>query len=121
MGFIQQTQKNLKQHSILKFYQFETTTLKKFQANATDAALAKEAVLGLTNLQKELGNYEGLFPVVIKTSDLLISMSQFTEAQTLLKMGENLVNDDYARYFVLNRQAVVYEDLNQTKRSYFGP
>lgn len=100
-----------------KIYQFETTTLKNFQANATDAALAKEAVLGLTNLQKELGNYEGLFPVVIKTSDLLISMSQLNEAQTLLKMGENLVSDDYARYFVLNRQAVVFEDLNQTKEA----
>ncbi len=100
-----------------KIYQFESTTLKNFQTNAADAALAKEAVNGLTNLQKELGNYEGLFPVVIKTSDLLISSSQLAEAQTVLAMGEKLVSDDYARYFILSRQAVVFEDLNQMKEA----
>jgi predicted negative regulator of RcsB-dependent stress response len=100
-----------------KIYQFETTTLQKFQSNATDGALAKEAVVGLTNLQKELGNYEGLFPVVLKTSDLLISTSQLTDAQAVLKMGEGLVSDDYARYLILSRQAVVFEDLNLNKEA----
>ena len=100
-----------------KIYQFESTTLKKFQTNATDISIAKEAVSSLTALKRDLGNYEGLFPVVIKTSDLLISMSQLNDAQMVLKMAEDLVSDDHAWYLLLSRQAVVFEDLNLNKEA----
>ena len=98
-----------------KIHVFETTVLKDFLANPTDPAKAKAVETGIQNLHLEMGEYLGLLPVIIKSSDSLIASSHFAESRALLSIGEKVASDDYANYFVLSRQAVVYEDLGEDK------
>jgi predicted negative regulator of RcsB-dependent stress response len=95
-----------------KIYAFETTTLKDYVASPVKPKDLEQAV---ASLHLEMGNYIGLLPVVIKSSDALVSHSHFAEARAVLSIGEKVANDDYARYFIYSRQAAVYEDLGETK------
>jgi predicted negative regulator of RcsB-dependent stress response len=92
-----------------KIYAFESTTLKTW----TDKSDPKAMVLGIKNLSKELGNYAGLFPVVLKASDALMSSGHLNEAAELLAIGLQVSKNSYANYFIMARLAVVYEDLGQ--------
>jgi tetratricopeptide (TPR) repeat protein len=98
-----------------KIYAFETTVLKDYLANPTapNAAQNLEKAVGALNLQ--MGDYLGLLPVVIKSSDALASHGQYAEARSLLAMGAKIASDDYARYFIYSRQAVVFEDMGEDK------
>lgn len=98
-----------------KIYAFETTVLKDYLANPTAPKAAQTLENGVESLHLEMGEYLGLLPVVIKSSDALASHSQFAEARALLMIGAKIANDDYAKYFILSRQAVVYEDLGEDK------
>ena len=95
-----------------KIYNFESTTLKNYLANPTQT---KEVEVGLSALHLEMGNYVGLLPAVIKSADALIKNNHLAEARTVLSIGEKVATDDYAQYFVQSRQAVVYEDMGETK------
>lgn len=62
-----------------------------------------------------MGEYLGLLPLVIKSSDALVANSHFTEARSVLAIGEKIASDDYSKYFILSRQAVVFEDMGEDK------
>lgn len=97
-----------------KIYAFETTLLKGYEQSptSTNPKAIKDALL---SLHAEMGNYVGLFPAVIKTSDLLMTNNHLAEAKDVLEMGLKVAHDSYAQYFVLSRLAVAYEDLGQDK------
>ena len=98
-----------------KIYAFETTVLKDFTATPTDATKARAVEAGITNLNLQMGEYLGLLPIIIKSSDALMGHSYNQEARTILSIGEKIASDDYAQYFILSRQAVVYEDMGEDK------
>jgi predicted negative regulator of RcsB-dependent stress response len=98
-----------------KIYAFETTVLKDYTAKPTDPNAAATLENGIKNLHTEMGEYLGLLPLIIKSSDALVANSHFNEARTLLTMGEKIASDDYAKFFILSRQAVVYEDVGEDK------
>lgn len=96
-----------------KIYAFESETLKTYN----DKSDPKTLVEGVKNLQKAVGNYSGLVPVVLKSSDLLMSGQHLNEALEVLTIGQNLAKNEYAEYFILSRLAVVYEDLAQDQKA----
>ena len=98
-----------------KIFAFESTILKDYLANPADPKAAKTLEDGVGNLHLQMGEYLGLLPVVIKASDALMANSHFSEARSLLSIGEKIASDDYAEYLVQSRQAVVYEDLGEDK------
>ena len=98
-----------------KIFAFESTILKDYLANPADPKAAKALEDGVGNLHLQMGEYLGLLPVVIKASDALMANSHFSEARSLLSIGEKIASDDYAEYLVQSRQAVVYEDLGEDK------
>lgn len=98
-----------------KIHTFETTALTAYTANPTDPKAAKTLEDALMSLHMEMGNYVGLLPAVIKTSDALVNNAQLASARSVLSIGEKLAGDDYAEFFILSRQAVVYEDLGEDK------
>jgi predicted negative regulator of RcsB-dependent stress response len=96
-----------------KIYNFELTTLKNFTEKSDPQVL----VLGIKELQKEIGNYSGLVPVVLKASDSLMGQQHLNEALEVLKIGQQVSKNEYADYFILSRLAVVYEDLGQDPKA----
>lgn len=94
-----------------KVYAFDTGTLKSFNDKSDPKALVE----GIKNLQKEVGNYAGLIPVIIKASDLLTETAHLNEAQEVLNTGLKSAKNEYAEYFLLSRLAVVQEDLGQNQ------
>lgn len=96
-----------------KIYAFESTTL----ANWNEKSDPKVLVEGLKNLHKEVGNYSGLVPVIIKASDALMGQNELNEALEVLTLGQKASKNDYANYFMLSRLAVVYEDLGQEQKA----
>lgn len=94
-----------------KIYAFETETLKNFNEKSDP----KTVVEGVKNLQKEVGNYAGLVPVIIKASDLLTEAQHLNEALEVLNTGLKSAKNEYAEYFLLSRLAVVQEDLGQNQ------
>jgi tetratricopeptide (TPR) repeat protein len=98
-----------------KIYNFESSALKDFLANPTDAAKVLALETGIMKLHEEMGNYLGLLPLVIKSSDALISNSRYVEAKNILSIGEKISKDDFSDYFIMSRQAVVFEDMGEDK------
>lgn len=98
-----------------KIFTFESTVLRDYLANPTDAKLAKNLESGVQSLHLEMGEYVGLLPTVIKSSDALVAHNHFPEARAVLMIGEKVSNDDYSDYFIMSRQAVVYEDMGEDK------
>lgn len=98
-----------------KIFAFESTVLANYNAKPNEPNAAATLQNGIENLHKEMGEYLGLLPVVIKSSDALVANSHFTEARSVLNVGEKVANDDYAKFFILSRQAVVYEDIGEDK------
>ena len=96
-----------------KIYNFESTTLK----NYSDKSDPQSLVVGIKALQKEIGNYSGLVPVVLKASDSLMGQQHLNEALEVLKIGQLVSKNEYADYFILSRLAVVYEDLAQDQKA----
>ncbi|MDO9182908.1 MAG: tetratricopeptide repeat protein [Bacteriovorax sp.] len=96
-----------------KIYNFETTTLKNFNDKSNPETLLQ----GIKDLQKEVGNYAGLVPVVLKTSDTLMAQQHLKEALEILKIGKASSKSEYADYFILSRLAVVYEDLGEDQNA----
>ena len=95
-----------------KIYSFEIGALKAYTSDASKAD-PKALVEGIKSLQKEVGNYAGLMPVILRASDALAGQQHLNEALEVLTIGQNVSKNDYADYFVLSRLAVVYEDLGQ--------
>jgi predicted negative regulator of RcsB-dependent stress response len=98
-----------------KIYAFESTVLANYNAKPNEPNAAATLQNGIENLHKEMGEYLGLLPLVIKSSDALVANSHFPEARTVLSTGEKIASDDYAKFFILSRQAVVYEDIGEDK------
>jgi predicted negative regulator of RcsB-dependent stress response len=96
-----------------KIYNFESTVLKTYSEKSDPQSL----VQGIKDLQKTIGNYSGLVPVVIKASDALISQLHLNEALEVLKVGQLVSKNEYSDYFILSRLAVVYEDLNLNQKA----
>ncbi|MGZ3809534.1 MAG: tetratricopeptide repeat protein, partial [Bacteriovorax sp.] len=72
---------------------------------------------GIKSLHKEVGNYSGLIPVVIKASDALMSGQHLNEALEVLTIGQQVSKNEYSDYFIMSRLAVVYEDLGQNQNA----
>ena len=98
-----------------KIYAFETTILKEYIAKPTDAKAAKALENGVTTLNLQMGDYLGLLPLIIKSTDALMANSYFGEARSILSIGEKVAKDDYAKFFIQSRQAALYEDLGEDK------
>jgi predicted negative regulator of RcsB-dependent stress response len=96
-----------------KIYNFESTTLKNYNEKSDPQTL----VLGIKTLHKEIGNYVGLVPVVLKVSDSLMGQQHYTQALEVLEIGKLVSKNEYADYFILSRLAVVYEDLGQDAKA----
>lgn len=96
-----------------KIFSFEDSTLKTWNDKSDPKALVE----GIKNLQKEVGNYAGLVPLVIKASDLLTAQNHLNESLEILTIGSNVSKNEYATYFILSRLAVVYEDLGQDQNA----
>lgn len=96
-----------------KIYAFESTSLKEWNEKSDPKAL----VQGIKDLQKEVGNYSGLIPLVIKASDSLLATNHLNEALEVLTIGQLASKNEYANYFILSRLAVVYEDLGQDQKA----
>lgn len=96
-----------------KIYAFESTSLK----NYNDKSDPKILVDGIKSLQKDVGNYSGLVPVVLKASDSLTAGQHLNEALEVLNVGLLASKNEYATYFILSRLAVVYEDLGQDQKA----
>ena len=96
-----------------KIYNFESTILKNYSNKSDPQSL----VVGIKALQKEIGNYSGLVPVVLKASDSLLGQQHLNEALEVLKIGQIVSKNEYADYFIFSRLAVVYEDLGQDQKA----
>lgn len=98
-----------------KIHAFEVSTLQPYLANPADPKAAKALEDGVMSLHLEMGEYLGLLPVIIKSSDALMAHAQNASARAILSVGEKIASDDYAKYFILSRQAAVLEDLGEDK------
>ena len=98
-----------------KIYTFESTILKDYIANPTDPKGARAIENGVVNLHLQMGEYLGLLPLIIKASDALTANGYYSEARSVLSVGEKVARDDYAEFFIQSRQAAVYEDLGEDK------
>jgi len=96
-----------------KIYTFEKSKLVDFQKDAKADVL----VAGVKSLKAEVGNYIGLFPIILKSADALIEKGNKQEALEVLLIGKDLTSNDYAKYFVNSRLAVIYEDLGKNQES----
>lgn len=96
-----------------KIFSFESTVLKDYNEKSDPKSL----VSGLQGLYKEMGNYSGLIPVIIKSSDTLMNQQHLNEALEVLELGQKVSKNEYADYFILSRLAVVYEDLAQDQKA----
>ncbi|MGZ3692400.1 MAG: tetratricopeptide repeat protein [Bacteriovorax sp.] len=96
-----------------KIYSFETASLKTYTEKSNPLTL----VDGIKSLHKEVGNYSGLIPVVIKASDALMSGQHLNEALEVLTIGQQVSKNEYSDYFIMSRLAVVYEDLGQNQNA----
>ncbi|MBP9681518.1 MAG: tetratricopeptide repeat protein [Bacteriovorax sp.] len=112
-GFYSSFADKSKKESNSKIYAFENGVLKNFN----DQTSPKILVDGVKNLQKEVGHYAGLVPVVLKTSDLLMDKQHLNESLEVLTLGAGIAKNEYALYFILSRLAVVYEDLGQDQKA----
>ena len=97
-----------------KIYEFQEGPLKKYTDTGADAA---GVVSNFKRIYEKLGNYAGLFPIVIKLSDALIAHKNLTESLDVLSLGEKIAKNEYNNYFILARMAVVYEDLGQVDKA----
>lgn len=96
-----------------KIYAFESSILKTW----TDKSDPMLLLNGVKNLYKEVGDYPGLFPLIVKASDLLINQGHLNQAQELLAIGLQVSKNEYANYFILSRQSVVFEDLGLDQKA----
>ncbi len=117
IGFYKNISDKSKAEYNTKIHAFESSTLKDFTAKATDAVLAKKVETELVSLSSSLGNYIGLFPVIVKSSDLLMANGFSTEAKSIITIGEKMASDDYAKYFIYSRKAALLEDLKDDKEA----
>lgn len=96
-----------------KIHTFENTFLKDYQANPTSEKLAKDLVVNLESLHKEMGNYPGLLLIALKASDSLVEGNFYSQARDVLKIARATSHNDYSDYFVLNREAALLEDMGE--------
>jgi tetratricopeptide (TPR) repeat protein len=96
-----------------KIFNFENSALKTYAQNHEALALLN----AIKSLKSEIGNYPGLIPVVIKSSDLMMAQNQLNEAVDVLQIGLQASKNDYGTYFLLSRLAVAYEDLGQDQKA----
>ncbi len=104
--------KSKTQHNA-KIYKYEAEALKSY----VDKPDAKVLIEAFKVLSRDVGNYVGIIPIVIKTSDALINQNHLNEALDVLLIGKNASKNDYANYFILSRLSVVYEDLGQDQNA----
>jgi predicted negative regulator of RcsB-dependent stress response len=97
-----------------EIFNFEQNNLKKYSEAGVDSKALLES---FNKLHKNVKNYPGLFPVVIKVSDALVSHKNLNEALEVLAVGASIASNEYSSYFILARQAVVLEDLNQDQKA----
>ncbi len=97
-----------------QIYAFETSTLKTYQTTKGDP---QAVVDGISKLYADMDGYVGLLPLVIKTSDALVVNNHLAQAKTVLTLGEESSDNDYATYFLLSRKAAVQEDLGENKEA----
>jgi len=97
-----------------EIYKFDQNELKKYSETGTDSKAVME---GFKKLYGSVKNYAGIFPVTLKLSDSLIAHKHLEDALEVLKIGTDVSNNEYNKYFVLARMAVVYEDLNQDQKA----
>lgn len=110
LGYVSQLNHSSKAEFNDKIFAFESTTLTQYKATHTpEAAVTLEN--GVVALHNELGNYIGLLPLVIKSSDALVANGENEKAKNVLEIGQKISGDDYSDFFVYSRLAAVYEDL----------
>jgi predicted negative regulator of RcsB-dependent stress response len=114
IGFYGQMADETKAKYNSEIYNFEQNNLKKYSETGADS---KSVVESFNQLHKTVKNYSGLFPVVIKLSDALVAHKSLEEAMAVLAVGAEVSNNEYNNYFLLSRQAVVLEDLNQDQKA----
>jgi predicted negative regulator of RcsB-dependent stress response len=113
-GFYIQMSDESRSENNAEIYKFEQNNLKQYTETGADA---KAVVENFGKLHGKVKSYPGLFPVVIKLSDALVAHKSLEEALTVLEVGSSISNNEYNNYFILARQAVVFEDLNQDQKA----
>lgn len=97
-----------------KVYTFTVGPLKEFSENKLDADKAVESFLKLST---EVSGFQGLNPIGIQLVDSLLLQGKNEQALKVLDVLSPLAKNDYARYLLLSRKAVVLEDLGKIDES----
>lgn len=93
-----------------KVYTFSAGPLKEFSDNKLDADKTVESFIKLSN---EASGFQGLNPVGIQLADSLLLQGKNEQALKVLEVLSPLAKNEYARYLLLSRKAVVQEDLGK--------
>jgi predicted negative regulator of RcsB-dependent stress response len=96
-----------------KIYNFQMTTLADFKKDAN----ATKLVGSFKAINQEVGNYVGMVPAAIKTSDALLSKGFKAEALEVLTIGKSISSNEFSQYYINTRLAVVYEDLGKNQEA----
>lgn len=100
-----------------KIYDYEMGPMANLVKDSANAEAVSAAVLGFKTLSSEAGSYVGILPVALTTSDTLVKANKFSEALSVLESALGAASSDYAKFFILSRLAVVYEDLGQNDKA----
>ncbi|MEI8347415.1 MAG: tetratricopeptide repeat protein [Pseudomonadota bacterium] len=107
-------QQQLKQDKVLAeiVVQFTNTELNKLRVKQLPPA---DFTKGLQALASRTGKFNGLLPLILESTDVLIEQGANKESLEILQLGEKLFakENPYNNYFLTIRLAAVYEDLGQ--------
>ncbi len=89
---------------------YQTGSLKDFTENKIDG---KKASDDFVKLVQNTSGFVGVMPIGIQLTDTLLLNKNNEDAINVLASIKKLAKNDYARYFILTREAVAYEDAGK--------
>lgn len=93
---------------------FQTGSLKDFSENKIDG---KKATDDFLSMMEKVSGFQGALPIGIQLADTLLLNKNVDDAIRVLTAVKPLAKNDYARYFVLSREAVALEDAGKTEEA----
>lgn len=89
---------------------FQNGSLKDFSENKIDGKKASDDFVALMG---QVAGFEGALPIGIQLADSLLLNKSNEDALKVLAAVKSLAKNDYARYFILSREAVAFEDAGK--------
>ena len=113
-GYYSTHSHQVNEKNAVKVLAFQNGSLKDYTENKIDAKKASE---DFTKLMSEVSGFEGVLPVGVQLADILLANKMNAEAVEVLMALKKLAKNDYAKYFVLTREAVALEDAGKTEEA----